>query len=302
MTRPLGPTTLASAAALAVGLLAAPAAHAAPTSVTVTITNLAPTGGTFLTPLWVGFHDGSFDVYDAGSPVTPGLERLVEDGSTNLPRDPLPSLSEEFRASDAAASPGGLDDALPANVGFARPGFAVLAPGATLTKTFTLDGADPADRFFSYASMVIPSNDFFIASAAPIPVFDAAGKFVGADLSIGGSAVLDAGSEVNDEVPANTAFFGQSTDDVGVPEGGVVTPATGYKPPGSGGVLDDPRFANADFTAPGYEVARITVSEVTGPAAVPLPSAAWAFLPAAALGGLAYRRQRGREIFRRIPL
>ncbi len=285
-----------TAAALAVGLLAA-TAHAAPTSVTVTITNAAPAGGTFLTPLWVAFHDGSFDTYAAGAPVSPGLERLVEDGSTNLPRDPLPSISEEFRASAGSVAPGGLDDALPANVGFARPGFAVLAPGQTLTKTFTLDGADPANRYFSYASMVIPSNDFFVASASPIPIFDAAGNFVGADLSIAGSAVLDAGSEVNDEIPTNTAFFGQSADNVGVPEGGVVTAATGFKPAGSGGVLDDPRFANADFTAPGYDVARITVTSDGGtggggPAVVPLPAAVWAFAPAAGLAGLAYRRRR----------
>ena len=276
-------------------LLAATAVHAAPTSVTVTITNAAPAGGTFLTPLWVAFHDGSFDTYAAGAPVSPGLERLVEDGSTNLPRDPLPSISEEFRASTGSVAAGGVDDALPNNVGFARPGFAVLAPGQTLTKTFTLDGADLANRFFSYASMVIPSNDFFIASANPIPIFDAAGNFVGADLSIGGSAVLDAGSEVNDEIPANTAFFGQSADDVGTPENGVVTPAAGFKSAGSGGVLDDPRFANADFTAPGYDVARITVTSDGaggGPAVVPLPAAAWAFLPAAGLAGIVYRRRR----------
>lgn len=277
-------------------LLAATAVHAAPTSVTVTITNAAPAGGTFLTPLWVAFHDGSFDTYAAGAPVTPGLERLVEDGSTNLPRDPLPSISEEFRASTPAVAAGGLDDAMPNNVGFARPGFAVLAPGQTLTKTFTLDGADLANRFFSYASMVIPSNDFFIASASPIPIFDASGNFVGADLRIAGSAVLDAGSEVNDEIPANTAFLGQSADDVGTPENGVVTPAAGFKPAGSGGVLDDPRFANADFTAPGYDVARITVTSDGagggGPAVVPLPAAAWAFLPAAGLAGIVHRRRR----------
>ena len=30
----------------------------------VTVDNLAPINGNFLTPVWVGFHDGSFDIYD----------------------------------------------------------------------------------------------------------------------------------------------------------------------------------------------------------------------------------------------
>lgn len=34
--------------------------------VEVTVTSNAPTGGVYLTPLWVGFHDGSFDSYNGG--------------------------------------------------------------------------------------------------------------------------------------------------------------------------------------------------------------------------------------------
>jgi hypothetical protein len=33
-------------------------------TVTVTIEDLAPTNGTNQTPQWVGFHDGTFDLYD----------------------------------------------------------------------------------------------------------------------------------------------------------------------------------------------------------------------------------------------
>ena len=34
-------------------------------SVTVTIENLAPPNGGFLTPVWVGFHDGGFVLADS---------------------------------------------------------------------------------------------------------------------------------------------------------------------------------------------------------------------------------------------
>ena len=91
-------------------------------------------------------------------------------------------------------------------------------------------------------------------------MFDELGNFVGGSFVIAGSRVLDAGSEVNDELPANTAAFGQMTPDTGVPEGGVVHVHPGFLPAGSGGILDDPAFAAADFTQPGYRIARITVS------------------------------------------
>jgi len=35
-------------------------------TVTISIENLSPQKGTVLTPLWFGFHDGTFDTYDRG--------------------------------------------------------------------------------------------------------------------------------------------------------------------------------------------------------------------------------------------
>ena len=81
--------------------------------------------------------------------------------------------------------------------------------------------------------------------------------FIGADFVVLGSNVLDAGSEVNDEIPANTAFFGQMTPDTGVSENGVVKLAEGFLPEGP--ILIDPMFSNADFTAADFQVARIRV-------------------------------------------
>jgi hypothetical protein len=52
------------------------------TNITVTIENLAPENGTFITPTWVGFHNGEFDIYDHNRPASLGLESLAEDGDT----------------------------------------------------------------------------------------------------------------------------------------------------------------------------------------------------------------------------
>ncbi len=47
----------------------------------VEIENIGPTGGVAITPVWVGFHDGSFDSYNGGLSNQLGLELLAEDGN-----------------------------------------------------------------------------------------------------------------------------------------------------------------------------------------------------------------------------
>lgn len=212
----------------------------------VTIENLAPANGTYLTPLWVGFHDGAFDFFNAGSTALTGLERIAEDGVTG-------NLAAEFLASGAGAVEGTLI------------GIGPIAPGARVQKRFTVDANSPSSRYFSYASMIIPSNDAFIGNdnAHQHLIFDTNGSFIGARFEVPGSAVNDAGTEVNDELPANTAFFGQMTPDTGTVENGTVMTHPGFKAPGSGGILDDARFTSGDFKAAGYRVARISVEQVS---------------------------------------
>lgn len=206
----------------------------------VSVENLAPQNGTSLTPTWVGFHNGGFDTYNRGEAVTEGLERLAEDGTTGV-------ISQEFAASGA----GNVDGVV---------GGAPIAPGDIARTTLAVDPT--TGRFFNYAAMVLPSNDTFIANGNPeaFQVFDENGNFIGTEFTV--TQALDAGTEVNDELPANTAFFGQATPDTGVDEDGVVTLAEGFNPVGSGGILDDPRFANGDYTAPGYQFARIRVANL----------------------------------------
>ncbi|VEP16072.1 CHRD domain-containing protein (modular protein) [Hyella patelloides LEGE 07179] len=232
-----------------------------PLEVRVTIENLAPEAGTFLTPFWVGFHDGDFDTYDRGRPISPGLESLVEDGETA-------ALSEEF----AISGDGTLDGTITGGEGIEGP----IDPGETVTETFTLDSNDDTNQFFSYASMIIPSNDAFVSNGNPMAhsLFDEEGNFIGADFIVAGSQVLDGGTEVNDELAENTAFFSQAELNTGEDENGVVTPHPGFIEDGrilseDGTTEGAPAaFNNADFTADGYQVARVTVSVVDDPVSI----------------------------------
>lgn len=241
------PGRLAAATAAALLLLGTlgTAASAAPVGVTVIIQNPAPENGTWLTPTWVGFHDGTFDTHNLGQAASTQLEPLAEDGNTG-------PMSDLFDGSGAGTTQATIAS---------DTGIPQIGPGETATMKFILDSTDPKSAYFSIATMVIPSNDAFIGNDDPQShrIFDSSGNFLGAYFVIAGSEVKDAGTEVNDEIPEHTAFFGQTVPDSGVDENGVVHAHPGYLPPGSGGILDDPMFADADFTQPGYEVARVII-------------------------------------------
>ena len=84
------------AALVAGGVVLSAAQPAEAVKVRVKIENLSPADGVFFTPAWVGFHDGTFDTYDGGQPLSvplgPGvMEPLVEDGATGPLMTRLPS-------------------------------------------------------------------------------------------------------------------------------------------------------------------------------------------------------------------
>ncbi|MEL6402608.1 MAG: spondin domain-containing protein [Cyanobacteria bacterium J06607_6] len=209
------------------------------TQLTISVENLAPQNGTSLTPFWFGLHNGSFDTYDRGRPASLGLEQVAEDGNNA-------GITQEFEQAGFGTVQGTI-------------GAAPIAPGETVEFVVTVDAHDPSSRYFNYASMILPSNDFFVANGNELAheVFDEDGDFLGADFIVPGAAVLDAGTEINDELPETTAFFGQSAPNTGTPENGVIQLAEGFIP--GGRILSEPRFAEGDFTAPDYEVARIRI-------------------------------------------
>ncbi len=186
------------------------------TAILVEMTNPSPEGGLFLTPVWFGFHDGSFDVLTEGEPATEGLERLAEDGTVQ-------SISAEFVS--AQSDLGGVDGTV---FGFdAAPG--PLDPGETAS--LVLDVTDPSvARFLTFATMVIPSNDAFVAAEddpMAMEVFDEDGNFLGPmEIVRAGADVLDAGTEINTETEA--AFLNQTALDAGESEGGAVMAHPGF--------------------------------------------------------------------------
>jgi hypothetical protein len=139
---------LTSAVALAaVCGMATNSSFAAAVQLQVTVQNNAPAGGVAITPLWVGFHDGSFDSYDGGSPAGWVLESLAELGMTG-------PISDLF----AGTTMGGpIDGRVQGAIANGGPTFA----GGSATQQFTVDDAG-ANTYFSYAAMVLPSNDFFV--------------------------------------------------------------------------------------------------------------------------------------------
>lgn len=234
---------------LSILLSLATAATAQEYRVNILLSNAAPSNATFQTPVWVGFHDGTFDTYDGGLaasalpiPGSVAMERIAEDGNTG-------PLMADF----AALNAGRFDATVPGPNG-------PFAPGDSTSRTFLLDSSCPQDRYFSYASMVIPSNDAFIANGNPMahPVFDGAGNFIGQDFFVAGpSAVNDAGTEANDEIPMNTAFLAQMAPNTGVTTNDVITTHPGFNARGTGGILDNTRFRIGDFTLGGYPFLRV---------------------------------------------
>ena len=223
------------------------------TDIRISVVNTSATGGTFLTPLWFGFHDGEFDLYDRNAPTSAGLESLAEDGDAAL-------LGAELTAVDTDA-----------RGGVVRGAGGVIAPGETTSTIVTVDGR--SNGFFDFASMIIPSNDAFIGSGTSIKLFDDDGNFLGAtEVVLSGSDVLDAGTEVNTEMDA--AFINQLGANTGIDENGVVTQHPGFNgslghPGGDQIILGGTNALGqtidpiaADFTQPGATIATIHVNTV----------------------------------------
>ncbi len=186
-------------------------------AVVVSVTNSLPAGGTFVTPVWFGFHDGAnFDLFTAGESARQGLERLAEDGSVE-------GIAAEF---NAQVNGGGVDATI-LGLGAGAPG--PIDPGETASFTLNVNPNQVGQGFFTWATMIIPSNDAFLAvpdDALADPIFDANGNFRSLTIQRFGPDVLDAGTEVNNELGA--AFLNQTARDQGTAENGVVATHPGF--------------------------------------------------------------------------
>ncbi len=152
--------------ALAATSLAAMGGSAAAYTLNVTVANDTPPGGFSVTPVYTAIHDGGFDAFDAGEAASPGVERLAELGDVSgLPPERL------------AVDPGSTATVVAA----AGNGIPPIEPGET--GTATLNVGDPTEqRFLTYLSMLVPSNDTFLGNDDPMAyeIFAPDGSFNGA--------------------------------------------------------------------------------------------------------------------------
>ncbi len=131
----------------------------------------------------------------------------------------------------------------------------------------------------SYLSIIIPSNDGFWCYDIPVAyqIFDSDDNIIARTIQIMGTAVRDYGTEVNDEIPANTAFLARAAPNTSTTENGVVTIQPGFMAPGLGAILDATSippsvpmtFTSADFSESVYRLGEISMSVVDGLAATP---------------------------------
>ncbi|MEO0852791.1 MAG: spondin domain-containing protein, partial [Cyanobacteria bacterium J06648_11] len=199
--------SLASIGAIATGLVACSEQTTsvnpvAPFTMAVTVTNLQPDDGLLLTPVFLAPQNGVYDMFDVGSPASPNVESLVEDGTTDA-------------RIEAAIASGGVSNEATATDG------GPIAPGESRTVEFTVAADNDLTQFLSYMSMVIPSNDAFIGNDDPqdIDLFDANGDPISRQgdtaIIVTGDEVWDGGTEVNDEAASSTAALGQEMNGAG---------------------------------------------------------------------------------------
>jgi len=162
----------------------------------IEVQNNQAAGGFFLTPVWIGLHNGSFDFFDLGSSASNSTELLAEDGVLN---DGMGGgIINDFNT----LNPNGIQSVItgPSGFGSGAGQPPVLDPGESFSVVLQVNDA-MLNRFLSFGSMVIPSNDAFIGndSGTEYELFDAAGNFNGTrTIQVIGNQIWDAGTEVND--------------------------------------------------------------------------------------------------------
>ena len=178
------PRTLATLSMLA----AVASAGAAQVQVTVNIENLAPANSVTVAPLHLAFNNGSFDAFNLGQVPNAAIISVAEGGAGG-------AWQAAFGAADPTATRGIIGGP--------------LVPGASKTATFLVDST--LNPYFTFAAMVVPSNDFFLGNDSPTEylLFSAGGALQIPSITIKARELWDAGSEVFD--PAAAAFVGNNS-------------------------------------------------------------------------------------------
>lgn len=153
--------------------------------VTATVTNLAPSNSISFAPLHVGFHNGTFDPFNIGETAGAGIISVAEGGSGS-------QWLADLGAIDPTATRGTIGG--------------LLQPGQSASMSFDVNVG--LNRYFSFANMVVPSNDFFLGNDQPLMLFNGAGDLLITSIFQSTNQIWDAGSELFD--PAAAAFVGNN--------------------------------------------------------------------------------------------
>lgn len=227
-------------------------------------------GGVFSDQLYFAFHNGDFDLFDAGTRAPDGLAWLASEGF-------IDQLVAELRPT--ADSPNRLYQLFPS-----VPSWNAANPVVNFSQAATVIPAD--NQFVSVFGRVYPSDDAFFGNDDPQRhrLYDEDGNFAGPVLiELYGSDILDAGTRANDE--QDLIWLDRGPDERGDPsvrtEDLLVRPHPGFKGsvrnPDAGPVrllADDSGYClpddvsclsytpdQLDFTQPGFPIARIRISE-----------------------------------------
>jgi len=157
--------------------------------VIVTNTSSGAFVGTLSPVVWA-VHDGSTQLFQAGKAVSAGLQSLAEDGVST-------ALVTELTANTHVAAKG-------------VQGLAPIASGANFSFSVVPDAAHPR---LSLVSMIVPSNDTFLAlGETGVALLDSTGtpradSAIAADIAAA-LAAYDAGTEANQAGAAGPAMAG----------------------------------------------------------------------------------------------
>ena len=177
--------------------------------VEVTNTSSASAFPGILTPIVWAIHADAAPLFTSGMPASDGLEAMAEDGVPD-------TLAAEIAAMTNVDSSGVM--AMPVGASEGGP----LMPGATYR--FTVSPAATA-RYLSLFSMVVPSNDTFMA-LTPVALVDESGADrAPADIASDIADALgawDAGTEANQVGAGGRDQAPRSAADTGASEAGVV--------------------------------------------------------------------------------
>ncbi len=254
------------------------AGNASAATIEVTVTNLQGAGGLSATPLYTAFHNGNFDAFSEGAAASAGVELIAETGNASV-------VAQERLAVDPSSS---------GSVIASSDGPPPLQPGETETRQFEL--TPDAAVYFTFLSMLLPSNDTFIGNDdhRAFQVFNDDGSFSGPlSITVTGEDFYDAGTEANDAgVNGGAAFVAGRDITQGGTDSGLITRATSLADfagleLATGDFLGSADLIDFGTNPSAFNFLQIDIRQV---AAVPLPAG----LPllAAGLGAFGLLRRR----------